>query len=123
MPENKPSRLLIDCEGETGFAKWQDDIFPPKKPVSVSTTMTSAAAPSSTECEKVPVIIKAAPVVQQPPPSVVVPTKPLSSVKGIGAVAPETKSVLATAHIPEKPPEEPLNQLASAAPSLNKGEG
>ena len=73
MPENKPSRLLIDCEGETGFAKCQDDIYPPKKPVSASTTITSTAAPSSTECEKVP--------------------------------------------------EEALNQLVSAAPSLNKEEG
>lgn len=101
MPENKPSRFLIDCEGETGFAKWPDDIYPPKKPVSASTTMTSTAAPSSTECEKVPQIYKAAPVVQQAPTPVAVPAKPLSSVKGAGAVAPET----------------------SAAPSLNKGEG
>ena len=123
MPENKPSRLLIDYEGETGLAKWQDDIYPPKKPVSASTTMTSAAAPSSTECEKVPEIHKAAPVVQQTQTPVAVPAKPLSSVKGIGAVAPETKAVSATAPIPEKLPEEPLNQLVSAAPSLNKGEG
>lgn len=123
MSENKPSRLLIDCEGETGFAKWQDDIYPPKKPVSESTTMTSAAAPRSTECEKVSVILKAAPVVQQAPTPVAVPAKALSSVKGTGAVAPKTKSVLATTPIPEKPPEGPLNQLVSAAPSLNKGEG
>lgn len=123
MPENKTSRLLIDCEGETGFAKWPDDIFPPKKPVSVSTTMTSVAAPSSTGCEKVPEILKAAPVVQQTPTPVAVPAKLLSSVKGIGAIAPETKAVPVTALIPEKPPEEPLNQLVSAAPFLNKGEG
>lgn len=123
MPENELSRFLIACEGETGCAKWQDDIFSPKKPVSVSTTMTSVAAPSSTECEKVPEIHKAAPVVQQTPTPVAVPAKLLSSVKGIGAIAPETKAVPATAPIPEKPPEEPLNQLVSAAPSLNKGEG
>lgn len=122
MPENEPSRFLIACEGETGCAKWQDDIFPPKKPVSVSTTMTSVAAPSSTECEKVPVILKAAPVVQQAPTPVAVPAKPLSSVKGTGAVAPETKAVPVTALIPEKPPEGPLNQLVSAAPALDKGE-
>ena len=123
MPENELSRFLIACEGETGCAKWQDDIFPPKKPVSVSTTMTSVAAPSSTECEKVPEIHKAAPVVQQAPTPIVVPAKPLSSVKGTCAVAPETKSVLATAPLREKPTEAPLNQLVSATPSLNKGEG